>query len=92
MRKEYAGGVFGGDLQVRIRQYLLQLVDIYIYRLFAESRYLSKEGLRDTLNSLVVIIRYSSKKTRSSSGTTTELTQQRQKEWNSPLRDCIEKP
>jgi len=91
MRKEYAGGVFGGDLQVRIRQYLLQLVDIYIYRLFAESRYLSKEGLRDTLNSLVVIIRYSSKKTRSSSGTTTELTQQRQKEWNSPLRDCIEK-
>ena len=89
MRKEYAGGVFGGDIQVRVWQYSLQLVDIY--RLFAESHYLTKKGLSNTLNSLVVIIRYSSKKTRSSSGTTTAITQQRQKEWNSPLRDCIEK-
>ena len=54
------------SLRVRVRQRLSQLVDFY--GLIAESRYLSEEGLSDELNSLVEIIRDSSKKTTSSQG------------------------
>eukprot|EP00579_Thalassiosira_antarctica_P012680 CAMPEP_0201921956 /NCGR_PEP_ID=MMETSP0903-20130614/10133_1 /ASSEMBLY_ACC=CAM_ASM_000552 /TAXON_ID=420261 /ORGANISM="Thalassiosira antarctica, Strain CCMP982" /LENGTH=2026 /DNA_ID=CAMNT_0048459001 /DNA_START=149 /DNA_END=6229 /DNA_ORIENTATION=+ len=52
------------SLRARVRQRLSQLVDFH--GLIAESRYLSEEGLSDTLNSLVEIIRDSSKKTNSS--------------------------
>ncbi|KAL7543638.1 hypothetical protein ACHAXR_012961, partial [Thalassiosira sp. AJA248-18] len=48
------------SLRARVRQRLSQLVDFY--GLITESRYLSEEGLSDTLNSLVEIIRDSSKK------------------------------
>mmetsp|Transcript_2900 Transcript_2900/g.6245 ORF Transcript_2900/g.6245 Transcript_2900/m.6245 type:complete len:1300 (+) Transcript_2900:2291-6190(+) len=51
------------SLRARVRQRLSQLVDLY--GLIAESRYLSEEGLSDELNSLVEIIRDSSKKTSS---------------------------
>ena len=44
----------------RVRRRLSQLIDFY--GLIAESRYLSEEGLSDTLNSLVETIRDSSKK------------------------------
>lgn len=48
------------SLRMRVRQRLSQLVDFH--GLIAESRYLSEEGLSDTLNSLVEIIRDSSKR------------------------------
>jgi len=47
--------------RARVRQRLSQLVDFHA--LISESRYLSEEGLSDTLNSLVEIISDSSKKT-----------------------------
>jgi len=53
------------SLRARVRQRLYQLVDFD--GLIVESRYLSEEGLSDTLNSLVEIIRDSSKKTMSGS-------------------------
>lgn len=52
------------SLRGRVRLRLSQLVDFY--GLIAESRYLSEEGLSDTLNSLVEIIRDSLKKSNAS--------------------------
>ncbi|KAL7551709.1 hypothetical protein ACHAWF_014889 [Thalassiosira exigua] len=54
------------SLRARVRRRLSQLVDFY--GLVAESRYLSEEGLSDALNSLVEIIRDSSKRTSSKQG------------------------